>query len=81
MEVPSMLDLDWQRAIREAVRPLIPVDFYGHITVNVQGEHVGDITLYICLLEAVQYPQRRHTDVLSRGEMTCKGLAWSCGWL
>ena len=51
MEVPSMLDLDWQRAIREAVRPLIPVDFYGHITVNVQGEHVGDITLYICLRE------------------------------
>ena len=51
MEVPSMLDLDWQRAIKAAVRPLIPGDFYGHITLNVQGNAMGDITVYLCLRE------------------------------
>ena len=51
MKQPIMLDLEWQRAIKAAVRPLIPGDFYGHITLNVQGDAMGDINIYLCLRE------------------------------
>ena len=51
MEVPNILDLDWQRAIKAAVRPLLPGDFYGQITLNVLGDTMGDIKVYFCLRE------------------------------
>lgn len=51
VEIPVMLDPEWQRALKDAVRPLLPAHFYGHITINVQGETMGDINVVICLRE------------------------------